>query len=672
MDHLLERLELELTSGDETLGRGLLDRFSRPRVRRALTEALERVLEQLSPPGCQHRIETLELDLGVVAADDLERQLPLALERALWRALPPLLPGALLAVTEVDAAKRAEAEGPEAELASARQARAGATNAERGGWGEGPRASSTLGDRPRGAAAQGDDPLRATLAALLGLPAETAAALLERLAPTASAREQLLAAADPGQRQPLRRLLSANGASAGEDAASADDAEIGVGEDEAGPTEREGGPMDLILPEVRGLELLAWFATRGNLPWWAPRHEPRLVSQAIEEALSLPRTELSRFLRQLAIAQAASQAGVAGAPAVAAAGGGQGEPAAPGASLHPTGTQGSGPELAPRAGAWPPWASTPLARLLRAAEAQQRPRLRQALAEVLPEALALGFPVPEEQLPSADQGASPPDASASSTNSALMLRLPAPGRLAPHSQPAASAPSAALRLPPPEAALTPGAEILGGASPLPTSLEAAATPPSQRARPNGRGAEASSASRQPSLPRPLARSEGLSVEGAGVVLLWPFLETLLRRLALLDDDGRFVGPAERQQALALLGFLVDGDPRPPEWRLGLAKPLCGMALEELGGLEEPLGAAERREAEGLLAAALAHAEGLLGDDLETLRERWLQRPGLLEQRPGCWLLVVERREGDGLLEALPWSWDWIRLPWMAELLQVAW
>ena len=38
----------------------------------------------------------------------------------------------------------------------------------------------------------------------------------------------------------------------------------------------------------------------------------------------------------------------------------------------------------------------------------------------------------------------------------------------------------------------------------------------------------------------------------------------------------------------------------------------------------------------------------------------------------CWLLLVERREGDELLEALPSSGAWIRLPWMDKLLRVAW
>ena len=58
--------------------------------------------------------------------------------------------------------------------------------------------------------------------------------------------------------------------------------------------------------------------------------------------------------------------------------------------------------------------------------------------------------------------------------------------------------------------------------------------------------------------------------------------------------------------------------------------------------------------------------------LVALRQEFLQRPGLLSARPGAWVLQVERRPGDEVLDGLPWGWSWIRLPWMDDLLQVVW
>jgi hypothetical protein len=155
-------------------------------------------------------------------------------------------------------------------------------------------------------------------------------------------------------------------------------------------------------------------------------------------------------------------------------------------------------------------------------------------------------------------------------------------------------------------------------------------------------------------------------------MLSPFLETLFQSLGWLTPERRFLGLAEQQRAVVLLGFLVNGDANPPEWRLTLAKLLCGQELEALCSLEAPLDEVEQAEGEALLQAALAHGQGLLGDEIGPLREQWLQRPALLSWRPGAWLLVVERRQGDEAVEELPWSWGWIRLPWMEELLQVVW
>jgi hypothetical protein len=162
------------------------------------------------------------------------------------------------------------------------------------------------------------------------------------------------------------------------------------------------------------------------------------------------------------------------------------------------------------------------------------------------------------------------------------------------------------------------------------------------------------------------------IDGAGMVLLWPFLETLFSRLELITQERLFGDEAQRQRAMALLGFLVDGDGDPPEWRLTLAKLLCGALPQAPYGLEAPLSDAEQAEAEALLQAVLDHADGRLGDDGAALRQDFLQRPGLLSARPGAWVLQVERRSGDEVLDGLPWSWSWIRLPWMDDLLQVVW
>ncbi len=213
---------------------------------------------------------------------------------------------------------------------------------------------------------------------------------------------------------------------------------------------------------------------------------------------------------------------------------------------------------------------------------------------------------------------------------------------------------AALAPPPAAAASAAGPPVSPAlALPAPTRLpapEAAPLPPS----------------------RPRAGFQEWPIDGAGLVLLWPFLDTLCQRLGLLREDRQFRSEAERQRAVALFGLLVDEGPELLEWRLTLAKVLCGLPPDHSWSLETPIQPEELEELRGVWAAALLHAEGRLGDDPEALRQGLLRRPGLLTALPGAWLLQVERREGDASLAQLPWSLEWLRLPWMARGLQVRW
>ena len=500
MSHLVDCLELEVQVGDEALARQLLNRLSRLH-RQSLEELLARVLDQLSPPGSLHRLDRLELDLGEIPEDQLERQFPQRLENALRQALMPRLGTAQ------------ETEAPETSLSYDTPF------------------PSPGGDPPEPVVPRlpSDDRL------LPASPEAPGGDPPEPVVPHLPSDDWLLPASpgEPGgdPPEPLVPRL---------------------------PSDDRLLPSSPQEPGENPLELLAFFAATGTLPWWAPRNDARLIPSAFNAALRLPPEQSAHWRRQLVAAPAARH------------------------------------------------------RLRLALDPAQRLQLSELLA--------------------AGAGAS--------------LEGPVhPGereREAPHG-----------------VETRPAGERSDGDPP------ASPSPPPAAAIPEARP--------EVVLPPRSWLGEDLQVDGAGLVLLWPFLETLLDRLEWLSPERQFVGAAQQQRAMALLGFLVDGDPKPPEWRLPLVKLLCGASLESLWGLEGDLSEVEQGEAEKLLGAALAHAEGWLGEEIAVLRGQWLQRPGLLTRRPGAWLLVVQGRDDlDGALEQLPWSCSWIRLPWMTELIQVAW
>jgi hypothetical protein len=165
--------------------------------------------------------------------------------------------------------------------------------------------------------------------------------------------------------------------------------------------------------------------------------------------------------------------------------------------------------------------------------------------------------------------------------------------------------------------------------------------------------------------------EELYVANAGLVILWPFLSHFFARLNLLQERAFKDGQAQ-QRAAALLQCLVTGEKVFPEYVLPLNKLLCGLALTAVFDMNAPLSTAEIEECTDLLQATIAQAPILRQMSAHGFRETFLQREGVLRSRDGGWLLQVEKETYDVVLERFPWSWEWVKLPWMETALRVEW
>ncbi|MEZ4731465.1 MAG: contractile injection system tape measure protein [Caldilineaceae bacterium] len=161
------------------------------------------------------------------------------------------------------------------------------------------------------------------------------------------------------------------------------------------------------------------------------------------------------------------------------------------------------------------------------------------------------------------------------------------------------------------------------------------------------------------------------VGNAGLVLLWPFLGHFFTRLGLLVEQ-QFKDEAARQRAVGLLQHLATGATDFPEYLLPLNKLLCGLDLAQLFDFGAPLTDGEADEAPALLRAVIEHAPILRDMTPTGLQGTFLLRQGVLRTGAGAWLLQVERESYEVVLERFPWSWEWVKLPWMAVPLRVEW
>jgi hypothetical protein len=175
---------------------------------------------------------------------------------------------------------------------------------------------------------------------------------------------------------------------------------------------------------------------------------------------------------------------------------------------------------------------------------------------------------------------------------------------------------------------------------------------------------------QAATPQTRHLTESLYVEGAGAIIVHPFLAELFSSLDLLEEQ-QFCDRAAQRRAVALTTYLTFGDINVLEYDLLLPKLLCVWPWEEPLPPYE-LNASEHQACEALLAAVLKHWSVLRTTSIDWLRQQFFWRGGKLTSVDFGWQLTIERQAQDILLNQLPWGIGTIRLPWMLDVLHVDW
>lgn len=164
------------------------------------------------------------------------------------------------------------------------------------------------------------------------------------------------------------------------------------------------------------------------------------------------------------------------------------------------------------------------------------------------------------------------------------------------------------------------------------------------------------------------------VGNAGLCLLAPWFVRLFAMLGYLDEERKaFKDTASKVRAVFLLQYLSCGQER--DWRepeLAFSRLLTALP----GNVPLPkrlaLSKEERQTADGMVTGVKANWPKMDGTSVEGFRRSFLLRGGTLEQEEGRWLLTVEEKAYDILLETIPWGFRQVRLPWLKKYVQVKW
>jgi hypothetical protein len=79
-----------------------------------------------------------------------------------------------------------------------------------------------------------------------------------------------------------------------------------------------------------------------------------------------------------------------------------------------------------------------------------------------------------------------------------------------------------------------------------------------------------------------------------------------------------------------------------------------------------------KEVDEMLLSLIEYWSVLKNTSIDGLRESFFKRSGKLGIVNNEWVLQVEQKPFDMLLQQLPWSISMIKLPWMENLLKTEW
>ena len=166
----------------------------------------------------------------------------------------------------------------------------------------------------------------------------------------------------------------------------------------------------------------------------------------------------------------------------------------------------------------------------------------------------------------------------------------------------------------------------------------------------------------------------IPISNAGLVILFPFLPMLFMRINMLSQDRRdFNSNESKVRAIFILQHLMASEDREyDEKDLFLNRLLINYPFNEPLPKRMELNQDELNTIDSLLEAAKTNWEKMRNTSMRGFQEAFLRRAGFIEKTEREWVLTVEERAFDILLDSIPWSYKLVRLPWMENILKVNW
>lgn len=171
---------------------------------------------------------------------------------------------------------------------------------------------------------------------------------------------------------------------------------------------------------------------------------------------------------------------------------------------------------------------------------------------------------------------------------------------------------------------------------------------------------------------PVDENAKIHINNAGLVIFHPFLPVVFRELGWVGADKKFTDRKAQQKAILFLQYLVNGKSRQAEHELVLNKILCNWPLEWPLAASCNFSSKEKEAAADIIDSLREQWRVMKNTSARGLVESFVKREGLLQKQESGYLLQVERKTIDILMETLPVGISLIKLPWNEQIIYTEW
>jgi hypothetical protein len=166
-------------------------------------------------------------------------------------------------------------------------------------------------------------------------------------------------------------------------------------------------------------------------------------------------------------------------------------------------------------------------------------------------------------------------------------------------------------------------------------------------------------------------TDHIPINNAGLVIFNTYIPMLFDRLGLTEDN-KFISPKDQMKAVHYLQYLVTGLENMDEMYLTLNKVLCGMHPTVPLTATVEITEDEKKLMDGLIQALINSWTAIGVSDVDGFRGNWLVRDGILTDTETSWVLTVDSKVYDVLLNKTPFSFSMLKFPWTRKPIRVEW